>query len=120
MDTLFYITAVVGCTAIIVNSLIFEPIRNVLDNGNNSLRKNPLGLGIKCPQCVGFWVGVVFNYFGVSLVNPNFYEDIYCEFVFDFFIVGSSASFISYSVLSLFDLLFDFRDIMISNVLEKD
>jgi hypothetical protein len=67
MDFLIFILSCYGMTMIIVYSKIFEGIREKI----NSYNKELLSYMIKCPMCMGFWVGI-FNWFLLDL-SFNFF-----------------------------------------------
>lgn len=75
MSLLAFILIGFGITTIITKSTIFEPLRDRLDNGSDSLRYNFWGMLIVCPMCVGFWIGVlqsfIFGSFSYQTFFPN-------------------------------------------------
>ena len=52
VSVLIWILACYGMTTIIVSSVIFEPVRNLVQN------IQPLHKLFNCMLCMGFWVGV--------------------------------------------------------------
>lgn len=62
MNLLIFILACYGMTMILVYSKIFESIREIIRSYNKEL----LSYMIKCPMCMGFWVGI-FNWFLIDL-----------------------------------------------------
>lgn len=53
-ETVIFLLAYIGLTAIIASSKLFEPIRNLL-----AFSEYLYG-AIGCYQCVGFWAGFIF------------------------------------------------------------
>jgi hypothetical protein len=76
MELLLFILAGFGVTTIITKGDIFEPLRNWLDNGEESIYDNFFGILITCPLCVGFWVGVIQSLIFDSPVLSNLATDI--------------------------------------------
>lgn len=70
MNLLLFLLIGFGVTTIITKSTLFEPLRNHLDNGGESIKDNFLGFLIVCPMCVGFWVGV---FWSQSFYSPTWY-----------------------------------------------
>ena len=64
-----------GITTIITKSTLFEPLRDRLDNGGDSISENFWGLLIICPMCVGFWVGVLESFIFGSFSYQIFFAD---------------------------------------------
>lgn len=90
VNLLLFILAGFGITTIITKGDIFEPFRNMLDNGSDRLYDNFLGLLIVCPMCVGFWVGIVQSIFIYPLVsqfmlNSGIHSTDFLSSVFYFF-----------------------------------
>ncbi len=56
MEQLLFFLACLGLTFIINFSYIFKPIRGGAEKLSPSLGKL-----LKCPQCMGFWVGLFFR-----------------------------------------------------------
>lgn len=65
----FYLLICLGCTFIITRSSLFEPLREKVDNGGDSVLNNFWGLFIVCPACVGFWFGIFWSFYFNFLDN---------------------------------------------------
>ena len=63
---IYFILACAGITLIIVHSKLFELPRKLI----SSIGIEYLTYFIKCPMCVGFWVGFILNYMGYGLNAP--------------------------------------------------
>jgi hypothetical protein len=87
MNLLLFVLIGFGITTIITKSTIFEPLRNRLDNGDDSLSENFFGLLITCPMCVGFWVGVLQSAMFGSLSYQAFFSEVFLNFenIFEYF-----------------------------------
>jgi len=59
-----FILAVIGATHIVVDGVIFEPVRNWI---GKHLPKKIHEL-FTCPQCFGFWMGM---FFGALMISTN-------------------------------------------------
>ena len=93
---MMYVLPMVGLTFIITSSSIMEGLRNYVANINS--RAGDL---ISCPQCTGFWVGMLFSLFHILPIS--FYlQDLHWVtqwFVwkpFSAILDGATISFISY------------------------
>ena len=76
IQLLLFILIGFGITTIITKSTIFEPLRDRLDTGGESIYNNFWGLLIICPLCVGFWIGVVESFmFGSLSANVFSFEN---------------------------------------------
>lgn len=62
---LLHLLAIAGLTGIITKSHILLPVRNWV-----AARSKMLGKLIRCPQCMGFWVGLSY---GFIFVPPPFH-----------------------------------------------
>lgn len=115
-----------GITTIITKSTIFEPLRDRLDNGGDSLSENFWGLLIVCPMCVGFWIGVlesfIFGSFSYQaffsdevLINFFDYSSFIVNFVFckvaDGAVVGC-ISWVAHSIITYLDKKYDYYETM--------
>lgn len=75
MELLLFILSCLGATFIINISYIFKPIRE-------KVAKKSVALGklLKCPMCMGFWIGILFRalfmWHGNEFLNLQF-SDIY-------------------------------------------
>lgn len=58
MELIIFILAGISITTIVTKSTLFEPLRDFLDTGGEYLSNNFWGLLIKCPMCMGTWVGM--------------------------------------------------------------
>ena len=85
MDYFLFILSSVGITTIFTISSIFEPVRDFLEK-----RSAYVGEMINCPMCTGFWVGLV-----VSA----------CSFDMNIVYAGAIASFSSWMMISLVELI---------------
>jgi hypothetical protein len=85
VDLIVFILACYGMTMILVYSKIFENIREIIRSYNLEL----LSYMIKCPMCMGFWVGI-FNWFFIDLS-------------FNWFIAGCISAGTSYLLSRLAD-----------------
>ena len=56
MELILFFLACIGATFIINMSYVFKPIRN-----KANLISPILGKLLKCPQCMGFWIGLIFR-----------------------------------------------------------
>ena len=85
MNLFLFILIGFGITTIITKSTIFEPLRDRLDNGGDTLIDNFWGLLIVCPMCVGFWIGVLESFIFGSFSYQAFFEDKFLNGFFDYF-----------------------------------
>lgn len=83
MSLLIYLLAVSGATQIIVFGRIFERIR-----GDSKF--------LKCPQCVGFWVGLIFAVFSKYSLLFNYSQSFYDIFILS--CIGSLVSYVTYVI----------------------
>jgi hypothetical protein len=110
-----------GITTIITKSDIFEPLRNYLDNGGESVKSNFWGILINCPMCVGFWIGIIQSFvlfpftYNTFFMSENsdlgtFYEicfTLFCK-ISDGAIIGS----VSWSIHSIINVLDKYYDVL--------
>jgi hypothetical protein len=61
MQLLIFLLASYGVTNIVTSGKIFEWLRKLLDR-----RSKVLGYWIKCPMCMGLWVGTVWCLLGLG------------------------------------------------------
>ena len=61
-DVIYFILGSIGITFIVTLSYIFKPIRDYATRINKHLGKL-----LKCPMCMGFWIGIMSYY-----VYPHF------------------------------------------------
>jgi hypothetical protein len=115
-----------GITTIITKSTIFEPLRDRLDNGGDTLSENFWGLLIVCPMCVGFWIGVLESFIFGSFSYQAFFTDESPNSFFDyvFFIVNfvfckiadgaviGCLSWVAHSIITYLDKKHDYYETM--------
>jgi len=97
MELLFFILSCLGATFIINISYIFKPIRE------KATKLSPkLGKLLKCPMCMGFWVGLLFRsllmWHGGEFINIE-WNDMY-NICYGF--VSSFICYVSYLLLKYF------------------
>ena len=64
METIIYILASIGLTFIITRSYIFQNIREKI-----AINSEILGTLFSCPQCMGFWSGLLITIPTLSLTT---------------------------------------------------
>lgn len=102
MFLLLFLLASFGITAIITNSSIFSPIRNLFEKINPSF----LGEGIVCPQCVGFWIGVILSVIGFNISYQYVdLQSLFYKFWVSVLINASISSGFSYFIYYIFGFL---------------
>jgi hypothetical protein len=72
MNLLLFLLVGFGVTTIVSKSTIFEGVRNRIDNGSDEIYENFFGMIIRCPRCLGFWVGVFFSLYLGSITYNTF------------------------------------------------
>lgn len=90
---ILYSLSVIGLTNIIVDSSIFEPIRNYF-------RNTVLGKIMTCKQCCGFWSGILC---GLIFISSNPLEVLGC---------GFAGSFLSVLADKVLELINSFNDLL--------
>jgi len=91
MDMFFlFIASVIGMTHIIVDSTIFEPVKNFIKD----YVPNKVYSALNCYQCSGTWCGFLC---GWAIVSNNFFIIIMCGFA------GSFLAVLGASVLNYLD-----------------
>jgi hypothetical protein len=102
MELFLFILSCIGATFIINISYVFKPIRE-----KASMFNPHLGKFLKCPQCIGFWVGLVirvlFMWHGGEFSNIQL-SDLYNV------IYGFASSFVCYSSYLLLKFFMDKYD----------
>lgn len=72
MNVLLFLLVGFGVTTIVSKSTIFEGVRNRIDNGSDEIYENFFGMIIRCPRCLGFWVGVFLSFYLGSITYNTF------------------------------------------------
>ncbi|MDR2170529.1 MAG: hypothetical protein LBP59_10340 [Planctomycetaceae bacterium] len=96
LDLIIFILASAGMTLIITKSRLFAFPRSLFDPSKLH------GYFIQCPQCVGFWAGVIFT---PALYGEWYNPDLYLT-GFRFFGCGCIASFTSLWLAHFMDYTF--------------
>lgn len=105
MFFIIYMCICAGISIIISQSEIFDGIRNAIE------KKSPFfGNGIKCPLCVGFWVGIFLSIIGISPAHLYIYPYIVgilkdWDFYFMYFLNGPVSAVLSWAIFNLVEFL---------------
>jgi hypothetical protein len=89
MELIFFLLSCLGATFIINISYIFRPLREFVESKSKSFGKL-----IKCPMCMGFWIGLLFRVlmmWNSGEINNLHFNDVYNV------MYGFASSFICYS-----------------------
>lgn len=81
----WWFMAVLGCTWIITKSVIVKPLRRRFPKPRGTTPF--MGTLLRCPQCMGFWVGVAF-----ALIQPVFAAGTLLELLRNIFASACAAS----------------------------
>lgn len=100
MSLLLFILIGFGITTIITKSSIFEPLRDRLDNGGDTLSENFFGMLIVCPMCVGFWIGVLQSVIFGSISYQAFLSETFLNF-------ENIFEYVWFGIVSIFSIVSD-------------
>lgn len=82
---IWWFMAVLGCTWIITRSVIMKPLRRFFPKPRGTVPF--MGTLVRCPQCMGFWVGAVF-----AVIHPVFAAGSMLELLRNVFVSACAAS----------------------------
>ena len=89
METILFFLACLGATFIINISYIFIPIRDFVAS-----KSEKLGKLMRCPMCMGFWVGLIFR--ALFMWHGEEFVDIKWSDIYNL-TYGFASSFVCYS-----------------------